>query len=84
MASVTLPAHVDMTPPRRINVRTRLRAAARRVGAVVSAVRLNASPALTASGLISIDAAMFLHGWFAGLITVGISFFLYDWSHEKT
>lgn len=50
----------------------------------VSGVRHhNWSPALTVSGLATIDAAFYQHGWFAGLLATGISLLAYDWQREK-
>jgi len=51
----------------------------------VGAVRHhNWSPALTISGLATIDAAFYQHGWFAGLLATGVSALVYDWTRENT
>jgi predicted phage tail protein len=36
-------------------------------------------PALTITGLTLIDAALFQHGWFAGLLATGISVLVFEW-----
>jgi hypothetical protein len=43
----------------------------------------NWSPALTISGLATVDAAFYQHGWFAGLLATGISALLYDLARES-
>ena len=59
--------------------RRTLAKAGRRGAAAVSAARHRyRRPALTAAGLTSIDAAFFQHGWFAGLIAVGISVLVFE------
>lgn len=66
------------------SARTTLDAATRRAVKTVGAVRHhNWSPALTVSGLATIDAAFYQHGWFAGLLATGVSALVYDWTRES-
>lgn len=61
--------------------RTALAQAQAKATRMVSAARHHDwSPALTISGLASIDAAFYQLGLFAGLLTTGISILIYDWS----
>lgn len=56
-----------------------LTVAARQGAQVVSAARHQyRRPALTIGGLGFIDAAFFQHGWFAGLLAVGVSVLVFE------
>lgn len=46
--------------------------------AVVAGKKRFRRPALTVGALGCVDAAFFQHGWFAGLISTGISLFIFE------
>lgn len=85
MASIAPPAHANaISPPRLATARTLLGEVGRRAAALVSAARLHTSPALTISGLASLDlAAWTTYGRGAGLLALGASLLTYDWAREK-
>jgi hypothetical protein len=84
MASIDLPARTHAVSPPTAKVRTWLGEVGRRAAKMVSAARLRTSPALTISGLASIDASAWTSfGRGAGLLALGISALLYDWAREK-
>jgi hypothetical protein len=86
VASTTAtPAAAPRTHRRWRTARSDLANVAARIAKTVSAVRHhNWSPALTVSGLATIDAAFYQHGWFAGLLATGLSALVYDWTRENS
>lgn len=79
------PTAAPRTHRRWRTARSDLANVAARLAKTVSAVRHhNWSPALTVSGLATIDAAFYQHGWFAGLLATGISALVYDWTRENS
>lgn len=85
MAEATVPARsTAITPPWR-RVRATAATALAKGAAMASAVRhRDRSPALTVGGLGFIDAGIWQHFHTGtGLIAIGVSILLYDFSREK-
>lgn len=84
MTTADFPVHAEAISPPFAKARKVLASSVGRAGKVVRAVRLhNWSPARTVTGLAFIDAAAwatFGHG--AGLLAIGASFLVYDWSRD--
>jgi hypothetical protein len=72
-------ARTERTERRIPAVRPMLTAAvAKLAGRVVVAKAKLRRPVLTVGGLGCVDAAFFQHGWFAGLISTGVSLFVFE------
>lgn len=85
MAATTIPPRTHATPPWQ-RVRNALTTTITQGAQMASAARhRNWSPALTISGLASIDGGIWQHfGAGTGWIAIGVSALLYDFSREKS